>query len=155
MRRAAGPCSSRTDFRTPIGVAIVLFVGAGRVSGEGATFAPGQIRSVAERVYAAPQAERGRQQYAHSCVSCHEEDLSGFGEAPALAGREFLATWQGKTLLQLFEKTRTTMPDGSPGSLGDAVYVDLLAYVLQQNKFPEGTDELRLEALNRIAFTNR
>jgi len=37
---------------------------------------------------------------------------------------------------------KRSMPKDKPGSLGTGAYVDVVAYLLQANKFPAGTTEL-------------
>lgn len=49
---------------------------------------------------------------------------------------------------------RTTMPPDSPGSLKPEIYTDILAFVLKQNAFPAGMEELtsNADALKTIAI---
>jgi len=42
----------------------------------------------------------------------------------------------------LFDRVRTTMPQGNPGSLRAQDYLDLIAFILQANNFPAGSHEL-------------
>jgi hypothetical protein len=44
---------------------------------------------------------------------------------------------------ELFKRIKTTMPADRPGSLADADYVDIVAFVLRENGFPSGPSELR------------
>ena len=99
-------------------------------------------RSVWEGVYTSAQAERGAAAYAQACAMCHGAQLAGTGEAKALAGPEFLSNWNGLTMGDLFERTRTTMPLDKPGSLSREAYADALAYILKFNSFPTGEREL-------------
>ena len=39
------------------------------------------------------------------------------------------------------------MPADKPGSMSDESYRDIVAYLLDQNKFPAGTSELAAEAV--------
>jgi hypothetical protein len=68
--------------------------------------------------------------------------LNGGELAPPLAGGEFLSNWNGLTVGQLFERTRTGMPPGSPGKVSRDAKVDIIAYVLSFNGFPAGEREL-------------
>ena len=43
---------------------------------------------------------------------------------------------------RLFELVRTTMPQDGPGSLSPASTADVLAFMLNRNKFPGGKTEL-------------
>jgi mono/diheme cytochrome c family protein len=104
-------------------------------------------KSVWDGVYTEEQANRGKQGYAEQCASCHGPELTGGEMAPALAGGEFLAGWDGLTVGDLFERIRISMPQNSPGSLSGAQNADILAFVLASNKFPVGTSELAKDAM--------
>ena len=54
-------------------------------------------------------------------------------EAPPLSGVDFLSIWAGQTTDELFAYLRDEMPPGQAGSLSDASYVDLVAYLLESN----------------------
>ena len=93
------------------------------------------------------QAERGKTIYVAECSGCHLETLQGDGGAsPALIGKDFVEAWDKKSVRDLFSRIRNTMPATNPGGLTDQAYVDLAAYLLQMNKFPEGTAELPPDA---------
>ena len=49
------------------------------------------------------------------------------------------------------------MPRDDPGSLEESVYIDIVAYVLQQNAFPSGAEELKSDAetLKSILFVKK
>jgi quinoprotein glucose dehydrogenase len=113
-----------------------------------------QSKSVASGVYSAAQADRGRRLYVRDCAQCHGATLMGAEGGSALMGDPFLAHWAKKSLGELFDLMRTTMPDAAPGSLSDRQYADVLAYLLKENAFPAGSDDLpaTLEALNAIVF---
>ncbi len=114
-------------------------------------------RSVWDGVYSADQAGRGRQAYAKECASCHGSDLTGGESAPPLAGAEFLSNWTGQTAGDLFERMRQSMPANDPGKLTRAQNADILAYLLQANRFPEGKQELdkQTEALKQIRIEEK
>ena len=100
----------------------------------------GEEPSVWDGVYSEAQAERGRQLYESSCARCHGDDLSGANARP-LAGESFIRDWGGLKLDGVLTRART-MPPGGAGSLGEAGYVDIIAYVLAVNEFPHGEQEL-------------
>jgi len=104
-------------------------------------------KSVWDGVYTEEQAKRGQQGYSEQCASCHGPELTGGEMAPALAGGEFLAGWDGLTVGDLFERIRISMPQNSPGSLSGAQNADILAFVLASNKFPVGTTDLAKDAM--------
>jgi mono/diheme cytochrome c family protein len=94
-------------------------------------------------VYTADQAKQGNVVYGTDCANCHMDDLSGSGQAPPLAGDIFMANWEGRTVGDLFDTTRNTMPMNQPDSLTAKQYVEIVAYMLQANGFPAGKDELK------------
>jgi alcohol dehydrogenase (cytochrome c) len=77
----------------------------------------------------------GQRVYAASCASCHGADLGGSGGIPPLKGAVFLANWRGHPAAELLGKVRT-MPPGAGGSLPDADYRAVTAYLLQANGLP-------------------
>jgi cytochrome c5 len=103
-----------------------------------------QPRSVWDGVYTDEQARRGEIQYGRACESCHGADLSGneVDEVPALVWDTFLASWSGRTVKDLLESTTRAMPREKPGSLSARAYLDVIAYILQANKFPSGSRDL-------------
>jgi mono/diheme cytochrome c family protein len=100
-------------------------------------------KTATEGVYTEAQAERGKKSYLTACSSCHQEGLQGADLAPPLKGDDFLLPWSTQTVNDLFERIAQTMPADAPGSLPRDVDADILAYVLQVNKFPAGTQELK------------
>ncbi len=49
------------------------------------------------------------------------------------------------TLDDFFYIVRTTMPYGDAGTLSRQQYIDVIAYILQANGYPPGTDELEAD----------
>jgi len=108
---------------------------------QSATTAP----TVWSGVYTDAQAKRGLEKYAQVCSNCHQADLSGSDQAPGLAGGEFLDRWEGQNLGDLADRIRTSMPQDDIGSLTVQMSADLTAYLLQANKFPAGSEELKAD----------
>ena len=99
-------------------------------------------KSINDGIFTADQVQRGDVLYKEQCATCHGDNLEGSGPMPPLAGRDFLATWTGKTVGELFEKTHTTMPATAPGTLTPMQAADLTAHLLKASGFPVGTTEL-------------
>ena len=110
--------------------------------------------SVWDAVYTKAQAARGNALYTAHCQACHGESLEGSGPAGPLAGPIFTANWDGVSMGDMLERTKTTMPMSKPGSLSRQQIADVLAFVLSANKFPAGEVELprQAELLNLIRF---
>jgi hypothetical protein len=77
--------------------------------------------------------------FGQSCSGCHA--LAAEGKAP-LAGAPFWKSFAQKTVGDLIEFVSTNMPNGTPGSLGESTYRDIVALILKSNGFPAGTTEL-------------
>lgn len=93
-------------------------------------------------VYTKDQATRGKARYFTACASCHGGLLQGDGDAPELAGNLFMKRWGNQSVAALFTFATTQMPIGRPGSLGAQGYADVIAFILSNNGFPDGTKEL-------------
>ncbi len=100
-------------------------------------------KTAKDGVFTEAQAERGKKSYLTACASCHQEGLQGADLAPPLKGDDFVVPWSKQTVNDLFERIAQTMPADAPGSLPREVDADILAYVLQVNKFPAGAEELK------------
>src|SRR5690349_6102841 len=117
--------------------------------------AQAQTVSIWDGVYTEGQAARGNAGFAARCANCHGANLGGTGEAPALAGPQFLSDFDGLSLGDLFDRIRTTMPQDNPASLTRDAYADILAFLLKANGVPAGAKELdrRSEYLKAISFS--
>jgi mono/diheme cytochrome c family protein len=123
-----------------------------------AAAAPGQstttttAETVADKVFSADQAKRGRASYDGKCASCHDGGTMG----PELWGDPFLTQWENKDVASLFTRIQTTMPEDAPGTLADKEVLDIIAYVIQTNGFPAGDNELASkDALARMKFVRK
>jgi len=107
---------------------------------------PDSMRSSMSGVYSEAQAGRGRETYAYNCQSCHTPSSH--------TGPTFVSAWGGRPLLDLFGFIRDNMPQNDPGILSNKEYAQVLAYLLQMNGMPAGSDELPSDAatLEMIRF---
>jgi mono/diheme cytochrome c family protein len=90
-------------------------------------------------VYTEAQATRGTMAFGQSCAGCHA--LAAQGKAP-LVGDAFWKSFAQKSVGDLLEFVSKYMPNGSPGSLSEPAYNDIVAVLLKSNGFPAGTTEL-------------
>ena len=100
-----------------------------------------QDKTSKDAVFSAAQAKRGETVYQDQCAPCHSDDLSG-GAGPALVGADFFLGWDKMPVSDLVTKIATSMPSSAPGSLKREQTVDLVAFILQSNKFPAGETDL-------------
>lgn len=112
-----------------------------------------QGKTTLEGIYTEAQATRGEKIYSDSCASCHGPDLSGGGQTPGLAGKEFNVDWNDLSMGDLFDRTRATMPADAPGTLKPEQTADVIAYLLQKGNFPAGQTELPSDATALKAIT--
>ena len=96
-------------------------------------------RTVWDGMYTEAQAARGLMAFGPNCSGCHA--LAAEGRAP-LAGEPFWKSFAQKTVGELLEFISTNMPNGTPGSLNEPTYNDIVALILKSNGFPAGTTEL-------------
>jgi mono/diheme cytochrome c family protein len=117
------------------GLCSLALLSARPVSAQGQT-------STWDGVYTAQQAKKGEADYAQNCASCHGNQLEGGEMAPPLTGAAFTANWNGESLGTLEERIHISMPANNPGSLDRQVVADVVAYMLEMNKFPAGKTPL-------------
>jgi S-disulfanyl-L-cysteine oxidoreductase SoxD len=113
-----------------------------------------QGRTTQDGVYSEAQAKRGDAVYAKSCASCHGTDLSGSGQAPALADADFVKEWTNQPLSDLFDRIQATMPGDAPGTMTPAEVADVMAFILAKAHLPPGSADLPAApaALKTITF---
>jgi alcohol dehydrogenase (cytochrome c) len=92
------------------------------------------------------QAETGRAAYDASCSGCHLRDLKGAFEAPQLVGSNFLNQWGAKSVADLHGYLMASMPPADPGGPGRQTMIDIVAYILQANGAPAGSQALTPQA---------
>jgi hypothetical protein len=117
-------------------------------------------KSVWDGAYTTVQAERGQKAYSENCEGCHQPDLRGKGEVPALKGDGFMERWHDYTVKPLFNMIKTEMPplrfrtpDTKP--LPDGTYVDIISYLFKANAFPVGDSELAPDNLDRVQILSK
>jgi PQQ-dependent dehydrogenase (s-GDH family) len=84
--------------------------------------------------YTAAQAAAGKTAFDADCAVCHGNTLTNGTMAPPLAGEAFRALWAGRSVRALYDSSKK-MPPANPGSLPDATYASIVAYVLQVNGY--------------------
>ncbi|MDR0780800.1 MAG: hypothetical protein LBF16_08915 [Pseudomonadales bacterium] len=110
-----------------------------------------QASTVLDGVYSKAQAQRGSRTYANICAHCHE---GGEPDALPLIGADFVERWREAPLAFLHGFFSRNMPGDDPGSLKPAVYLDTLAFLLQENGYPDGK-ELKADTLGGILLVGK
>ncbi|HXB51762.1 MAG TPA: c-type cytochrome, partial [Rhizomicrobium sp.] len=115
-----------------------LTIAAAGLAAAGFCIADG-VAQTAEAPFTAAQAAAGRAAYATSCAGCHQANLAGSGEQPALAGPSFMASWGKRSIKDFYEDIRANMPYGRAGSLDTAAYQNITAFILSANGAKPGS----------------
>ena len=141
FRRSAG----RPRWRAFFGCALWLAVSASARIGAQDPKPAGP--TVWDGVYTDAQAARATSTFGSICANCHT--LEAQGTRP-LSGDKFWQSYTQKTVGDLLNFVRTSMPNGNPGSLPAATYNDLVALILKSNGFPAGTTEVTPETVAKV-----
>src|SRR5262245_6310214 len=101
-------------------------------------------RTSADGVFTDAQQQRGEAIYTRECSTCHGERLKGGEGSPPLTGTELNDNWNNKSVAELFDKIRQTMPapPEQPGKLTPAQTSDVVAHIFRVAGFPSGAAEL-------------
>jgi mono/diheme cytochrome c family protein len=93
------------------------------------------------------QANRGKTLYDEKCAECHGTMKTVTPDmAPLLNDHVFQSAWKDRSLADLFDKIRDTMPPNKAGSVSPQQLVDLIAYLLSANAMPAGDMPLAYDA---------
>lgn len=101
----------------------------------------GEAASAPPALYTKAQARQGHAVFENNCASCHGHQLEG-RVGPALKGGKFASVKAGFTIGQIFEFLSVEMPASAPGSLTRRQYVEVMAFLLEQNGYPAGNTAL-------------
>lgn len=95
-------------------------------------------------LFTAAQADVGKKAYADNCAQCHGDNLEGMA-GPALKGKNFASPKANFHVGDVFTIVSQNMPATQPASLPQDVYVNIMAFLLQQNGMPAGSAELTFD----------
>src|SRR4051812_20562725 len=139
----------RNEVSMKIHHAIVLIL---LFSGMNSANAQQTARSTSEGVFTEEQAKRGAVAYNTQCASCHGADLRSADKEVSNLTDDSFKRWIGKTIAEIFEGARDTMPPREERSLSDQMYLDIVTFILRFNKVPAGPQELKpdLQILKQI-----
>src|SRR5690349_14583517 len=101
-------------------------------------------------IYTAQQAAAGNASYQANCAGCHQQDLSGSGDAPPLRGTQFVTNWGPRTTRELLSFMQLTMPPARPGAMSADEYAGIVAFILQSNGVAAGNQQLTVNTEVRI-----
>ena len=90
-----------------------------------------------------PAAETGEQLFGAHCSRCH---------TTTEIEKRIRNDWAGRTANLLFDRTRSTMPGESPGSLADSDYFELLDYMFTVAGVQRVRETLAAGSLNEFVI---
>jgi mono/diheme cytochrome c family protein len=99
-------------------------------------------RSTRDGVFSKAQADRGRDVFVTVCANCHTRGQFSDGT--------WRRKWEGRTVFDVLESIRTTMPNDNPSGLSDGEYLDVITYLLAQNGYPAGAQDASEAALKKV-----
>jgi PQQ-dependent dehydrogenase (methanol/ethanol family) len=115
-----------------------------------------QPQPAATTGFTAAQAERGRTAYISNCAGCHGMNLDdGPSDAPPLTGVNFVTFWGPRSVSDLFNHIMNSMPPTAPGSLGDELSLDVVAYILQRMGAAPGNTALASTSTTALTAVGR
>lgn len=88
------------------------------------------------------QPGRGQAVFQRVCAACHA--------TVQFTSPGFKSGWNGRTVYELYDQIRTTMPQDNPGRLRREQYAEVVAYLLKLNGQPPAelsTDTTELRAI--------
>jgi len=83
------------------------------------------------------QVQRGEKTFRSQCLECHA--------TKEFLKEDFVKSWNGRPVFELFELIRTSMPEDTPGILSRQEYLDVVTYIAKLNGAPEGHSEIAPE----------
>jgi mono/diheme cytochrome c family protein len=95
-------------------------------------------------IYSKVQADGAKDLYAKVCLSCHPFTVAAKQKPKDLPlGEEpFFEEWEGRPLRELISTIVLTMPNDGSAVVTEQQATDLVAYILQQNGYPAGSQPL-------------
>jgi len=94
------------------------------------------------------QADSGKQKFSENCARCHGPALEGRA-GPALKGPNFASPKADFHVGDIFTILTHNMPASDPASLPQLDYVEIMAFLLQQNGYPAGNKALSYDEAMR------
>ena len=99
-------------------------------------------------LYTVAQADSGKVKFLANCAQCHGPTLEGRA-GPALKGPNFASAQSKFHVSDIFAIVSKNMPATDPGSLAHDDYVEIMAFLLQQNGYPDGSKTLTFDEAKR------
>jgi PQQ-dependent dehydrogenase (methanol/ethanol family) len=112
-------------------------------------FSPLAASAASPGGFTSAQVSGGETAYAQFCSQCHGANLEG-ESGPPLSGDTFRALYGQGTAAGLYDFISRQMPQNAPGSLTQAQYLDITAYLLSRNGMRAGSTPLGMASLGQV-----
>ena len=133
--------------RILLGAGVLALTGTLAIQAQAGAAQEGTVKA---GIYSKEQAETGKATFDKVCASCHTFKPSEKSkDNPDLGGDAFLSKWDKRALHELATLIYTTMPNDGSAVVTEAETADLVAYILQQNQFPAGSQPFKWDATAR------
>jgi cytochrome c5 len=136
-------CDRTASPRRLVGPAALVLAALALAAAAAPQKAAAQGREQRPPAFTEEQAQRGKSIYQKNCQECHGSSLDNgeFGGAP-LKGSYFRQHWGSGDVSGLFGYLNALMPADRPGRLTPQSYADLTAFLLSNNGYAAGSEEL-------------
>ena len=103
-------------------------------------------------IYTKAQADGAKAQYEKICADCHAFTVAAKKKPKdlTLGDEPFFETWAGRPVGDLINVIALTMPNDGSAVLSESEAVNLVAYVLQQNGYPAGSEPLTKDTASAV-----
>jgi len=112
-----------------------FFANVSLTTGIALLLGPPLARADEHGMYTLDQAYQGKYYFEQSCQNCHDVKFY----------KPVLQRYSGQSIMYLWETIMGTMPADNPGSLTDEEYMQIIAYILNQNNYPMGNNKLGID----------
>lgn len=135
-----------------LGGSLVVWAAALALSAPGPMHASPLQKTSNDGIYTKAQADAAKKQYDKICAECHAFTVAAKKKPKdlPLGDEPFFENWTGRPLTELVTLIALTMPNDGSAVVTDEEAVDLVAYILQQNGFPPGSQPLTKETASAV-----
>lgn len=138
-------------FRILTATSFVVWIGAFAFANT-STAARTWQKSTNDGVYTKAQADAAKKQFDKICADCHPFTVAEKKKPKdlPLGDEPFFESWTGRPLSEMITLIALTMPNDGSATVTDAEATDLVAYILQQNGYPAGSQPLTKESASAV-----
>jgi cytochrome c5 len=142
----------RSKVHSLLGGSLVVWAAALAFSAGDSAQASTVQKTSNDAIYTKAQADGAKKQFDTLCADCHPFTVAAKKKPKdlPLGDEPFFENWTGRPLKELVSLIALTMPNDGSAVVSDEEAVDLVAYILQQNGFPAGSEKLTKETSSAV-----